>query len=495
MQNTMSRRIAALLGRRAIVARRLFTERAAAAATAPPGSHSGELASAGGPSGLLACTAVGGLGSASGASPAGSSSGNGSLAARYAALVAAGTLRPDLEQAACIQRLDRLSKELAEYTAAVEDYRQRHAEYEERRAALRRQLLPAAEAQVLSEEEAEAAAASSRLAGLQSWLGHALGTPPAGPQRRSAAQRRAVARARVERQLNEQLGPAPAPPPSPKGVYLHGSVGSGKSLLMDLLFADVAQQGAVPHRRRLHFNAAMLELHSRMHAIERHREAHEQAQMDAYAAAVEERRRRNTPGLAAIQQRGSEQEERDGSSGWQQVLRLDPIAQKLQRSKLAKLAFRRIVRDKLSRSADEQSASLAAANAPILRHAARALIRNCDTLQLMGVSPGGAEPGSSNRGSDASAAGMATAQTAAAAGQVGAEPAQPAQAGGQERAGEGVEAAAAAAHSPHAAVASSGAVGSSARIAALLCFDEMQVRWPSWRHSTTTVVANLPSSR
>lgn len=307
MHNTMSRRIAALLGRHAIIARRFSTERAAAAAVAPSGSHSGELASAGGPSGLLACTAVGGLGSASGASPAGSSSGTGSLAARYAALVAAGTLRPDPEQAVCIQHLDRLSKELAEYTAAVEGYRQRHSEYEEQRAALRRELLPAAEAQLLSEEEAEAAAASSRLAGLQNWLGTALGAPPVVPQRRSAAQRRAVARARVERQLDEQLGPAPAPPPSPKGaccasacfgiptgacptashslkicsqsktkccqagmpgprlapagVYLHGSVGSGKSLLMDLLFADVAQQGAVPNRRRLHFNAAMLELH------------------------------------------------------------------------------------------------------------------------------------------------------------------------------------------------------------------------------------------
>lgn len=81
-----------------------------------------------------------------------------------------------------------------------------------------------------------------------------------------------------------------------------------------------------------------------MHAIERHREEHEQAQMDAYAAAVEERRRRDAPRLAATKQGESAREEGgDGSSGWQQVLRLDPIAQKLQRSKLAKLAFRRCV--------------------------------------------------------------------------------------------------------------------------------------------------------
>lgn len=40
------------------------------------------------------------------------------------------------------------------------------------------------------------------------------------------------------------------------------------------------------------------------------------------------------------------------------------------------------MRDKVSRSPDEHSAALAAANAPVLRDAARALIRNCDTLQL-----------------------------------------------------------------------------------------------------------------
>lgn len=88
---------------------------------------------------------------------------------------------------------------------------------------------------------------------------------------------------------------------------------------------------------------------SRMHAIERHREAHEQAQMNAYAAAVEERRRRDAPGLAAaaeVHGRGSagapgNREGGDGGSSWQQILRLDPIAQKLQRSKLARMAFRR----------------------------------------------------------------------------------------------------------------------------------------------------------
>ena len=44
------------------------------------------------------------------------------------------------------------------------------------------------------------------------------------------------------------------------GVYLYGSVGSGKSLLMDMFFAAVEAEEAVPLRRRIHFNAAMLEV-------------------------------------------------------------------------------------------------------------------------------------------------------------------------------------------------------------------------------------------
>ncbi len=46
------------------------------------------------------------------------------------------------------------------------------------------------------------------------------------------------------------------------GLYIYGSVGSGKSLLMDMFFAEVEAADAVPLRRRLHFNAAMLEVRS-----------------------------------------------------------------------------------------------------------------------------------------------------------------------------------------------------------------------------------------
>ena len=44
------------------------------------------------------------------------------------------------------------------------------------------------------------------------------------------------------------------------GVYLYGSVGSGKSLLMDMFYSVIQEHNLVPNKRRMHFNAAMLEV-------------------------------------------------------------------------------------------------------------------------------------------------------------------------------------------------------------------------------------------
>ncbi|WP_438276048.1 cell division protein ZapE [Nitrobacter sp.] len=61
--------------------------------------------------------------------------------------------------------------------------------------------------------------------------------------------------------LDKLFHPDHAPPP--KGLYIYGDVGRGKSMLMDLFF----HESAVPHKRRVHFHEFMANVHERIFAF------------------------------------------------------------------------------------------------------------------------------------------------------------------------------------------------------------------------------------
>jgi cell division protein ZapE len=102
-----------------------------------------------------------------------------------------------------------------------------------------------------------------------------------GMIRADMAQARAVER--LDRLHRELANWAPAPPswrgwlvrlslgeppaPLPRGLYLWGPVGRGKSMLMDLFFATAPLSA----KRRVHFHAFMLEVHDRIERERRRR--------------------------------------------------------------------------------------------------------------------------------------------------------------------------------------------------------------------------------
>src|ERR1700730_5126641 len=51
--------------------------------------------------------------------------------------------------------------------------------------------------------------------------------------------------------------------PPPRGLYVHGEVGRGKTMMMDLFF----KHSPVVHKRRAHFHEFMAEVHERIYGF------------------------------------------------------------------------------------------------------------------------------------------------------------------------------------------------------------------------------------
>src|SRR5262249_6832425 len=68
---------------------------------------------------------------------------------------------------------------------------------------------------------------------------------------------------RARRRLLRLGAPARAAPP--RGLYLHGPGGRGKTMLIDLFFAGAP----VEHKRRTHLSAFLIEVHEQLHRLRR----------------------------------------------------------------------------------------------------------------------------------------------------------------------------------------------------------------------------------
>jgi cell division protein ZapE len=72
--------------------------------------------------------------------------------------------------------------------------------------------------------------------------------------------------------------------PPIKGVYIHGDVGRGKTMLMDLFF----ESSPVARKRRTHFHEFMLDVHERIYAIRQKMKLGEHAEEDPIKRVAEE---------------------------------------------------------------------------------------------------------------------------------------------------------------------------------------------------------------
>lgn len=156
----------------------------------------------------------------------------------HASAIANATLLPDPSQAATLPLLDSLVHQLPDYDLCMRSHADSLVSLEQsRRDAVGRELKRQQSSSIFHKLSRAAAGFSNSL------------PPDALPN------------------AYYGLPEAPSAPLPPRGLYLHGDVGCGKSLLMDMLFAsarDLVQSSA-----RVHFHAFMMSVYQMIHQYDR----------------------------------------------------------------------------------------------------------------------------------------------------------------------------------------------------------------------------------
>lgn len=170
----------------------------------------------------------------------------GVVSAEYGARVRSGALQANAAQRVALEALDRVHREYATHvTDRLPAYRDAHASWLARRDELLKLEIEAIEA-----EEA------ARLRQRSAWqkAKDAVRPPPPPP-----LSTRAVALRRIK----SKLPPEPSRPESPRGLFMHGDVGVGKTMLMDLLVSS-STRSQLPVTR-VHFNALSTAIFKSLH--------------------------------------------------------------------------------------------------------------------------------------------------------------------------------------------------------------------------------------
>ena len=279
---------------------------------------------------------------------------------KYKELVQIGAIRHDDTQYSVVKRLQRLFDELHVYVNAMRQWSLAVDEYQ---AKLNSKIAKLAMAETASSEHAEREPTlkpSSSSWSLTSWLLKGNHDPrnELNPDQKERLRK-------MDRELRalRELGPSPSPPAPPKGIYLHGSVGSGKTKMMDLFFDSIRSSNIADAltggHKRVHFNQAMLSIHSRIHETEK-------------------MKLRNPSATQEEEEEEEEEEEVDAAHNRSGIFRYwGDLNERNKASKLAFLSIRKHLR--LARSCKISKISLAKANSQQLSSVAKSFLLQSNT--------------------------------------------------------------------------------------------------------------------
>ncbi|XP_048062960.1 lactation elevated protein 1 homolog B [Megalobrama amblycephala] len=147
------------------------------------------------------------------------------LVSHYDSLVRSGSLREDTQQRAALLQLEQLNRVMTDYTN-IPIPRPKDC----------------SQSQPTSELENKVTSRESRI--------------------KRCSPEENMSNEKEDRDVNDTQEESPKPHP-PHGYYIHGDVGTGKTMLMNLFYSSVENR----RKMRVHFNGFMLDVHRRIHKL------------------------------------------------------------------------------------------------------------------------------------------------------------------------------------------------------------------------------------